>query len=315
MINAVTTINLTKKYTETLAVDNININIPAGSTCGFLGRNGAGKTTTIRMLVGLCKPTAGEINIMGEQRIFGKQGTPTFGYLPDVPNFYGYMTGKEFLDLSGKLCQMPDNIRKERIQIILKQVGLDGVRQRISGYSRGMKQRLGVAQAMINNPPVIFLDEPISALDPMGRKDVADIIRNLKETTVVLSTHILADVEDICDYVLIIEKGNLLAADYKQNLRREYADNTTKVRFYEESDLKTFTNKASDLNIDFTSKDPLEIDCQRKDTHIKELNKIITGILYDLALPVESHGSHIPTMDDIFHKVLTKYKGEVTDNV
>jgi len=266
---AVETKNLTKQYKTTLAVDNINISVPEGCCCGFLGKNGAGKTTTIKMLVGLNKPTGGQISIMGEERVYGKQGTPSFGYLPDVPNFYGYMTGEEFLDLSGKLCNIPNAERKARIKSLLQQVGLDKTRTRIAGYSRGMKQRLGIAQAMINNPPVIFMDEPISALDPIGRRDVAEIIRSLKDTTVILSTHILADVEHICDYVLIIDKGKILAQDYLANMKQSRASGTAEIRFANEADARA-----------------------------------AMGLLQSNGLPYESLGIHTPTLEDIFYETI-----------
>ncbi|MCL2840433.1 MAG: ABC transporter ATP-binding protein [Defluviitaleaceae bacterium] len=297
MKNAVETQNLTKQYKTTLAVDNINISVPEGCTCGFLGKNGAGKTTTLKMLVGLNKPTKGSISIMGEAQRYGHQGTKSFGYLPDVPNFYGYMTAPEFLDLSGKLCGIPKTTRKERIQSLLKKVGLDKTRTRIAGFSRGMKQRLGIAQAMINHPPVIFLDEPISALDPIGRRDVAEIIRSLENTTVILSTHILADVEHSCDYVLIIEKGKILAQDYLVNLKQKHASNTSKIRFLQESDAQKFAQKAIESKLSVEVVNPVEM-------LIRAEARAAIGILHTHGLAFESLANHTPTLEDIFYEVI-----------
>ncbi|MCL2216571.1 MAG: ABC transporter ATP-binding protein [Defluviitaleaceae bacterium] len=308
MTYAVVTQGLTKRYKNTLAVDNVNLSVPEGCCCGFLGKNGAGKTTTIKMLVGLNKPTSGQISIMGEKQIYGRQNTQPFGYLPDVPNFYGYMTGAEFLDLCGKLCEIPKAEREARIKSLLQQVGLEKTRTRIAGYSRGMKQRLGIAQAMINNPPVIFMDEPISALDPIGRRDVAEIIRSLKGTTVILSTHILTDVEFICDYVLIIEKGKILAQDYLSNLKQKYASDTAKVRFLQESDAAAFSQKALTAGFSVEQINPMELllrtgeNMGAEDT--LDVSRAAAGLVHSHGLAFESLGNHTPTLEDIFYETI-----------
>jgi len=306
MTYAVQTKDLRKQYKTTLAVDNINLNIPEGVCCGFLGKNGAGKTTTIRMLVGLLPPTAGSMSIMGEERCYGKQGTPSFGYLPDVPNFYGYMTGGEFLQLCAKLCNIAEPERSKRVKELLEIVGLGKARSRISGYSRGMKQRLGIAQALINKPPVIFMDEPISALDPIGRRDVADIIRSLKGTTIVLSTHILADVEDICDYALIIEKGKILEQDYLANLKEKYAVGSAKVRLYSVEDAEILIAAAKQVSISFEKNEirPQEVLLKSEDGDVKELTRKITGLLHTNNIICEFFGAHTPTLEDIFYKAI-----------
>jgi ABC-2 type transport system ATP-binding protein len=239
---------LTKRYKTALAVDNVDIHVPAGCCCGFLGKNGAGKTTTLKMMVGLKKPTAGEIFIMGTPQVFGEARPVPFGYLPDVPNFYSYMNGTEFLTFCAKLCGIPADKRAGRVKFLLQKVGLDKARQTVSGYSRGMKQRLGIAQALINDPKVIFMDEPISALDPIGRRDVTEIIRNLKDggdTAVVFSTHILADIEEVCDFVLVIEKGRIMAQDYLVNLKAKHKRNEAEVRFYEPETAEKFMKAVS----------------------------------------------------------------------
>jgi len=306
MREAVFTQSLTKQYSTTLAVDNVNLKVPIGCSCGFLGKNGAGKTTTIKMLVGLLAPTGGEISIMGEERVFGKPGTPNFGYLPDVPNFYGYMTGAEFLHLAGKLCGISEPERGKRVKELLSQVGLEKIRTRISGYSRGMKQRLGIAQALINNPPVIFMDEPISALDPIGRRDVAQIIRSLKDTTVILSTHILADVEDICDYVLIIDNGRILAQDYLQSLKERRMSGVVSLRFYNNEDANSFRGFAANagLTIEELAGNPLEMKARHGSGDTKELSHVLTGIAYTNNIPLESLGAYAPTIEDIFYEVI-----------
>jgi len=323
MTYAVETRGLTKRYKTALAVDNIDIAVPQGCCCGFLGKNGAGKTTTLKMLVGLKRPTKGKISIMGQEQSFGTQGSMPFGYLPDVPNFYGYMTGAEFLDLCGKLCNLPTAERKERVNELLRQVGLDKTRTRISGYSRGMKQRLGIAQAMINNPPVIFMDEPVSALDPIGRRDVVEIIQSLRDTTVIFSTHILADVENLCDYVLIIEKGKILAQDYMSNLKKRYASGTAKIRFYQPQDAVSFAQYCATKEIETrsnsdtlfaspqqivaeTQPNPVEIILHIKNGDMQELSHFVTTSLQATGLAMEYFGAHTPHLEDIFYEVIGK---------
>ena len=301
---AVETQGLTKQYKTALAVDNIDISVPVGCCCGFLGKNGAGKTTTLKMMVGLKRPTKGKISIMGQEQSFGTQAQIPFGYLPDVPNFYSYMTGAEFLDLCGKLTNIPTPQRKARVQELLKQVGLDKTRTKISGYSRGMKQRLGIAQAMIDNPPVIFMDEPISALDPIGRRDVLEIIQSLKDTTVILSTHILADVENICDYVLIIEKGKILAQDYMTSLKQRHSENTAKIRFYQPGDAKVFMAHATHSFTADPQPNPMELLLHSKTGNMQELSHQAADILQTHNLAMEYFGAHTPHLEDIFYEVI-----------
>jgi len=308
MSYAVETFGLTKRYKTALAVDNIDIAIPQGCCCGFLGKNGAGKTTTLKMLVGLKRPTKGKISIMGHQQHFGTMPDISFGYLPDVPSFYGYMTGAEFLDLCGRLCNMPTAQRKERVKELLKKVGLDKTRTRISGYSRGMKQRLGIAQAMINNPPVIFMDEPVSALDPIGRRDVVEIIQSMKDTTIIFSTHILADVENLCDYVLIIEKGKILARDYMSNLKERHASGTAKLRFYQPQDTAAFMEHSAKLEYLTADRqsNPLELLLHSKTGNMQELSHGVTSLLQAHGIAMEYFGAHTPHLEDIFYEVIGK---------
>ena len=304
MSYAVQTSGLTKQYKTTLAVNNININVPSGCCCGFLGKNGAGKTTTIKMLVGLIRPTSGSIQLMGQTQQFGGslQNSAIFGYLPDVPNYYGYMKAEEFLMLCAQICKIPSGEAKQRIKELLQLVGLK-TRTTISGYSRGMKQRLGIAQAMINRPHVIFMDEPMSALDPMGRKDVAEVIKSLKGTTVIFSTHILADIESVCDYILIIEKGKLVTQDNMENLRRRYSENTAKIRFYNENDARNFFDKANAAGLAIqTQETPLELLLTATDGKNEGLSRAATGIIHANSLAVESYMAHRPSLEDIFYQ-------------
>jgi ABC-2 type transport system ATP-binding protein len=209
---AVSITGLTKSYRDAKALDGVDLTVSEGSVFGFLGPNGAGKTTTLRILAGLARPTAGAARIFVHDVTRDADAVHSLiGYLPDVPGFYRWMTAQEYLELSGRLFGLPDDVLRQRVEGLLDLAGLTGVTTRIGGYSRGMKQRLGVAQALVNAPRLLLLDEPTSALDPIGRREVLDMITALAgRTTVFFSTHILADVERVCDTVAILAKGRVV---------------------------------------------------------------------------------------------------------
>ncbi len=222
---AIETHNLQKSFGNQLAVNNLNLHVPRGSVFGFLGPNGAGKTTTLRMLTGLASPTAGDALVLGESiRDDSRNYLGKIGFLPDVPGFYDWMRPDEFLSLAGSIFGIAGKKLKSRVAETLELTGLKGVKKRIGGFSRGMKQRLGLAQALINEPELVFMDEPTSALDPLGRKEVLETISKLAGTTTVFfSTHILNDVERVCDTVAIINKGALVTQQRIQDLRQSYS--------------------------------------------------------------------------------------------
>ena len=203
--------DLHKSFGSKTVLDGLTFSVSEGSIFGFIGRNGAGKTTTMKIILGLLQADSGEITVCGEKVRYGSTPTNKYiGYLPDVPEFYGYMTAKEYLRLCGEITGMKQSEIKSRSGELLELVGLGGEKHRIKGYSRGMKQRLGIAQALINKPRLLICDEPTSALDPVGRKEILDIIHAARsETSVVFSTHILSDVERICDDTAILEKGKI----------------------------------------------------------------------------------------------------------
>ncbi len=225
---------LTRYYGEVKAVEDLNLAVPYGSVFGFLGRNGAGKTTTIRMLTGLAHPTAGSAWVAGvETTEADSSARRTFGYLPQSPAFYNWMTPKEYLGYCARLFEMSPVETKRRIDEILELVGLQqAAKRRIGGFSGGMVQRLGIAQAMVHDPPVLFLDEPTSALDPAGRYEVLDLISQLRgHVTVFLSSHILADIERVCDTVAIIRNGRLELVAGKDELLEQYAVSAVVLEF------------------------------------------------------------------------------------
>lgn len=201
--------HLSKSFGSKKIIDDLCFTVPEHSIFGFIGQNGAGKTTTMKMILGLLQADSGKITVNGETVRYGQNRTNRFiGYLPDVPEFYGYMTPSEYLRLCGEITGMPSDRIRRNSHELLDLVGLDKENKRIHGFSRGMKQRLGIAQALLNEPRLLICDEPTSALDPLGRKEILDILLSVKDhTTVVFSTHILSDVERICDEIALLHNG------------------------------------------------------------------------------------------------------------
>ncbi|MBK8647440.1 MAG: ABC transporter ATP-binding protein [Gemmatimonadetes bacterium] len=205
--------SLRKEFGTAVALDGISLAVPNGSIFGFLGPNGAGKTTTIRIVTGLAHATAGTVRVLGRDLAHDRAAIAReIGFLPDVPGFYDWMTAVEFLGFTGRLFGLGGSALRQRVDDLLDLAGLTNVATRIGGYSRGMKQRLGIAQALINAPRLLILDEPTSALDPIGRREVLETVASLRgRATVFFSTHILADVERVCDTVAILDHGQVVA--------------------------------------------------------------------------------------------------------
>ena len=223
---AIRTQDLGKRFGSVNALKHLDLEVPPGSIFGFLGPNGAGKTTTLRLLTGLARPTTGTATVDGIA-IGSADGRlqRRIGYLDQDPRFYGWMRGGELLEMVARLHGMDGGDGRRRVGEVLEVVGLaDVARRRIGTYSGGMRQRLGIGQAIVNRPSVLFLDEPVSSLDPEGRRDLLDIIERLRGTaTVVLSTHILTDVERVCDRVAILNYGSLVIEAPINELLERYA--------------------------------------------------------------------------------------------
>jgi ABC-2 type transport system ATP-binding protein len=217
--------NLTKQYGAVRAIDNLNMTVAPGSIFGFLGPNGAGKTTTLRILTGLARPTTGSAQVAGVNLSKDARSlTRHIGYLPEEPAFYSWMTPRELLDYIGRLHGLSTSERAVRVKELLELVNLtDAAKRRIGGFSRGMRQRLGLAAALVHRPEVLLLDEPVSALDPAGRKDVLELIEQLSgQCTILMSTHILADVERVCNVVGIIARGRIIVQSPREELLNRY---------------------------------------------------------------------------------------------
>lgn len=200
---------LKKRFGDKEVLKGVNLAVPEHSIFGFIGKNGAGKTTTMKAVLGLLPADAGEIFVNGEKVVYGQTATNRhIGYLPDVPEYYSCMTAREYLRFCGEIAGLESKECEKRSSELLELVGLAGEKHRIKGFSRGMKQRLGIVQALQNRPKLLICDEPTSALDPLGRKEILDILMTVKEqTTVLFSTHILSDVERICNDVAFLNDG------------------------------------------------------------------------------------------------------------
>ena len=211
---AIETRSLRKVYGSKVAVSNLSLTVRRGSIFGFLGPNGAGKSTSIKMLLGLVKPTSGEASVLGVPA-GNVEVRRKVGFLPEHFRFYDWLTPAELLDLHGLLCRVPAERLRERVPALLDLVGLSPHRQkRIRDFSKGMMQRIGLAQALIHEPEIVFLDEPTSGLDPMGRRLVRDVIRAQRErgATVFLNSHLLSEVEVTCDEVAFLKDGEVVAS-------------------------------------------------------------------------------------------------------
>jgi len=220
---AIKTVNLTKTFGEFVAVDTLNLAIDKGEIFGLLGPNGAGKSTTIKMLIGLLKPTYGEIFVFGENDVNKyKQYT---GYLPETPNLYEYLTVEEFLTFIGTLKKVKKDLLDERIKEYSEIFDLkDKLKSYIGSLSHGMKQKVAIMAALINDPKVLLLDEPLNGLDPMSQKDFKDILREKANDgcAILLSTHILDVAERICTTVGVFNKGSLITTGTLDELRDMY---------------------------------------------------------------------------------------------
>jgi ABC-2 type transport system ATP-binding protein len=210
------------------ALHPLNLTVKEGETFGFLGPNGAGKTTTLKLLMGIIFPTSGSAKILGRD-FRDPQVKRDIGFLPEQPDFYDYLTAPELLDYYAQLSGVAEAERQKRIPALLERVGLTDVgNKQLRKFSKGMLQRVGIAQAVIHDPKLIFLDEPMSGLDPIGRREMRELLQSLKDEgkTLFLTTHILSDAEALCDRVAVIHEGELRGIGVVEDLTSKTADKT-----------------------------------------------------------------------------------------
>ena len=249
---ALETIGLRKEYGGAVAVEGLTLRVNPGEVFGFLGPNGAGKTTSLKMLLGLIRPTAGSATILGYP-LGDLRARRRIGFLPEQFRFHEWMRAGEFLDFHGQLAGVPSAMRRQRIQDTLRLVGIE-TRQndRLHEFSKGMLQRIGIAQALINEPDLVFLDEPTSALDPIGRREVRDIIHHLKSrgVTVFLNSHLLSEIEQVCDRVAILDHGRVVREGRLDSLLGQALDLEIEAEPISSSLLDALRPICSDIRVD-----------------------------------------------------------------
>ena len=235
---------LHKRFGDKEVLRGLDLSVPEHSIYGFIGKNGSGKTTTMKTVLGLLNADSGEIVVNGEKVVYGQTDTNRYiGYLPDVPEFYPFMTAKEYLRFCGEITGMSRAETEERTKELLTLVGLADETHRIKGFSRGMKQRLGIAQALLSRPKLLVCDEPTSALDPIGRKEILDILLAIKDqTTVLFSTHILSDVERICTDVAFLKDGVVDIGGKLSDIKTRYRSNEYVIETENDSDIVILLN-------------------------------------------------------------------------
>lgn len=229
---------VSKAFGSKKVLEDLSFAVPEHSVFGFIGENGAGKTTTMKMILGLLCPDSGTIEVCGERVTFGENKTNRYiGYLPDVPEFYGFMTPAEYLAMCGSIAGLGKEEIRRKSEELLELVGLSYEKKRIHGFSRGMKQRLGIAQALLGNPRLLICDEPTSALDPVGRREILNILTSVREhTTVIFSTHILSDVERICDCAAFLHNGEIALEGSIEDMKRARGGSGLEIEFVRSED-------------------------------------------------------------------------------
>lgn len=306
-MNILTIKNLSKKFGSNQVLSNYNLEIPKGIIYGLVGENGSGKTTTMRLILSLEKSDAGDIRIFDETVHFGETKTNRYtGYLPDVPEFYSYMTAKEYLMFCGEIIGISSKELSFKTEELLNKVGLENSKKRIGGYSRGMKQRLGIAQALLNDPDLLICDEPTSALDPKGRKQLLDLIVSLKDKmTIIFSTHILSDAERICDEIGILHGGKLIEQGSLIKLKNKYSKTSIEISFDNKNDCLSFRsnlNKQKKLKYEINS-DNTKISVYYEEDEKQIYLKILSTLLENNLIPIRIQKQET-SLEDIFLGVI-----------
>ena len=278
--------NVTKKYGNFKAVDNISFKIEKGEVVGFLGQNGAGKTTTMKMLTGLIEPTNGEIFIEGEK--ISRKSRKCIGYMPENTPLYQELTVKEFIDYMAELKGLKRQERKQQVQKLITDLGLADVENKlIRNISRGYKQRVSLSGALIGNPDILILDEPTVGLDPKQVIEIRNLIKSLRKNhTVFISSHILSEISQMCQKVIIINKGKVVAIDTPNNLENKIARNSIVINIEDPNEnIEKIKEKIPEIiEIKFINK--LEKDIKQYEIFVKE-NADIRKKLFEI-LPQEN---------------------------
>ena len=294
--------NIEKKFGNQEVLKGVSFEVPENSVLGFIGQNGAGKTTLMRMIVGLLKQDSGEIEVCGKEVTFGENQTNQWiGYLPDVPEYYGFMTAKDYLKLCGDITNVPKKELTNRIVELLSLVGLSDTSKKIKTYSRGMKQRLGIAQALLNKPKLLICDEPTSALDPIGRKEILAILQKVKqETTVLFSTHVLSDVEKICDHIVLLHEGEIKLDVTPSEFKKIHQKNKIKIKLNQTEQIEKLKNC---FLVEETNQ-PNEYLISAENS-IEETQTLLYQFFLEHHFYPESLSVYQPTLEEIFTEVVS----------
>lgn len=289
---------LTKRFGDKEVLKGLDLSVPQGSVFGFIGQNGAGKTTTMKTVLGLLKADSGCLTVAGEKVVYGETATNRFiGYLPDVPEFYSFMTPTEYLTFCGEITGMNKAELRTRTGELLEMVGLSGETRRIRGFSRGMKQRLGIAQALLGRPRLLICDEPTSALDPVGRKEILDILLAVREqTTVLFSTHILSDVERICTDVAFLHNGTIHMQGPLEDIRAKYRTENYLLETVRDEDAKRLAETLPFLQ-------PIGENRLRLNKSEEELNTTLR-LVAEQKIPLKKMERQEPTLETLFMEVV-----------
>ncbi|MBK5253335.1 MAG: ABC transporter ATP-binding protein [Peptostreptococcaceae bacterium] len=297
--------HLSKNFGANKIIEDLTFSVQEHSIFGFIGQNGAGKTTTMKMVLGLLKPTSGNITVCGEHVTYGETKTNKYiGYLPDIPEFYGYMKPYEYLKLCGEITGLSSEKIKSKSEELLTLVDLDKANKKIGGFSRGMKQRLGIAQALLNEPKLLICDEPTSALDPIGRKEILDILYQVKgKTTVVFSTHILSDVERICDHIALLHGGKIALSGTLSDVKSKHKQDGLLIEFASQTDTRAFLD-APQLVPYITN---VEQNNTRLILHTQDVQKLEVAVIAIISerhlLPIKFEVLE-PTLESLFMEVV-----------
>lgn len=301
------------------AVKNLNLNVSEGDIFGFLGLNGAGKTTTIRMLTALLKPTSGKILINNYDVASNENEIKKIiGVAPESHGYYNWMTGEEYLNYFAELFNQDKVKSKKHVEYLLEKVGLNDKKNVLIGYySRGMKQRLGIAKALVNNPKIIFLDEPTLGLDPIGQKDIQNLILEINKIlniTVFITSHLLKDIEVLCNRICIVENGELIEQGTIKELQRKHTESyIIKLKTSDNKRVYEFL-KYSKIILQIEIKENyiyLYIDQSSDSNLINEIKHYIVEKLFINSIDILELGKEETTIEDIFFKLTdNKEKGE-----
>ena len=298
---------LKKSYGKIEALKSISFEVDRGSVFGFIGRNGAGKTTTMNILAGLMKFDKGEISIMNRDfKQYKNELIKKIGYLPETPTFYNYMNAYEYLSFIGKITGYDQGGIKKRTDELLQVVGMNKKgKRKISGYSRGMKQRLALATAIFKEPEILFLDEPSSALDPEGRLEMLDLIEDLKDNkiTIFLSTHILNDAERVCDTICIIDEGEIILSEKLSILYEKYIQPVFDIEFEGIPEVEARLLRKLDW-VEDIAENGKKLSLQVKD--IKLAKKEILSELSRFDMNIVSYQIRKRNLEDIFIGMVSK---------